>query len=238
MVDGVAWGVAVLAGAAALALYWRVRAVGVELGASRIEAEKLRGELAATRDQLAREAAKQRRRAEEQQELRRKLDKAKRRAAQAPDATRGGSASRLSELEAQLEQARQARDAAREEADGLAAEVGRLRAAPKPARPPEPVADAAAVAALRERAATAEADLASVRAQVAAHERSLDRLRGRIRTQEELYVAIRSELAAKKDRLRAQQEEIERLQALKVAFIDAAPAAPAGDDAEGITREA
>ena len=38
-------------------------------------------------------------------------------------------------------------------------------------------------------------------------------------TQELLYVSIRSELDAKKDRLRTQQEELERLMALKAVVL-------------------
>ena len=38
--------------------------------------------------------------------------------------------------------------------------------------------------------------------------------------QEQLYASVRSELDVKKDRLRAQEEQIQRLQALKVAMSD------------------
>ena len=43
-------------------------------------------------------------------------------------------------------------------------------------------------------------------------------------TQELLYVSIRSELDAKKDRLRTQQEELERLMALKAVVLGATDA--------------
>ncbi|MBW2496839.1 MAG: hypothetical protein JRF61_06150, partial [Deltaproteobacteria bacterium] len=46
------------------------------------------------------------------------------------------------------------------------------------------------------------------------------RLRKRIARQEELYAALRGELEVKKDRLRAQTEQIERLQALKVTVVE------------------
>ena len=46
------------------------------------------------------------------------------------------------------------------------------------------------------------------------------RLKKKLSTQELLYVSIRNELAAKKDRLRTQQEEIERLRALRVSLLD------------------
>jgi chromosome segregation ATPase len=227
MTELVPWIVVALALAMASGLYLRVRAAGVEAEAARSEAEKLRGELAAAREQLARSGAKQRKAAEESQTLRRKLDKAKRRT-EKTSGGHGATATRLNALEADLEQTRQARDAAREEAQGLASELARLRSAEKrvPVTVPAP-ADEAALAALSRRAEAAESELASLREQLAEHVRTVERLRGRARTQETLYASIRAELAAKKDRLRAQQEEIERLQALKVALIDA-PAAEQG----------
>ncbi len=48
-------------------------------------------------------------------------------------------------------------------------------------------------------------------------------MRQKLSTHEKLYVAIHGELAAKKDRLRGQTEELERLRALKVAVIDPLP---------------
>ncbi len=51
--------------------------------------------------------------------------------------------------------------------------------------------------------------------------------------QEKLYVAIRGELDAKKERLRTQQEELERLRALRLVLADdlADPEAPTASDA-------
>jgi predicted nucleic acid-binding Zn-ribbon protein len=46
------------------------------------------------------------------------------------------------------------------------------------------------------------------------------RLRKRIDNQEQLYASLRGELEAKKDRLRTQEEQLQRLQALKVAVLD------------------
>ena len=58
------------------------------------------------------------------------------------------------------------------------------------------------------------------------------RWQAKVRTQDKLYLAIRGELAAKKDRLRAQQEELERLRALRVTWASGeaeAAASPPGD---------
>ena len=46
------------------------------------------------------------------------------------------------------------------------------------------------------------------------------RMRKRMSNQEQLYASLRAELDVKKDRLRTQEEQLQRLQALKVAVID------------------
>ncbi len=46
------------------------------------------------------------------------------------------------------------------------------------------------------------------------------RARKRMANQDQLYAALRGELEAKKDRLRTQEEQLQRLQALKVAVLD------------------
>ena len=242
MVDLAPWVIVALAAAVAVGLYLRARAAGDETASALADAEKLQGELASVREQLTKSAAKQSRAADDLQQLRKKLDKAKKRAGQASSGGAVAVASRVSELEAELEQARQARDAARDEAAALGSELSRLRAEAKP--PPEkpaPPREDAVHEALRARADEAESELTAARQQITEHERSVEKLRAKLRTQELLYVAIRSELAAKKDRLRTQHEEIERLQALKVALVDApvvAPSAPEdAKDEEASTSE-
>ena len=46
------------------------------------------------------------------------------------------------------------------------------------------------------------------------------RMRKRMANQEQLYASVRSELEVKKDRLRTQEEQIQRLQALEVVVAD------------------
>lgn len=241
MVELVSWVVVGLLSAGAFTLFLRVRGLQVEVAAARVEAEKLKAELVATREQLTKSAAKQRRIAEESQAVRRKLDKARRRGAQS-DRAPGPSGARIPELEAELEQARQARDAAREEVHGLAAELKRVRGlvaeAPKEPAMPAPLLDNAAIEALQARLGSLEAELSAARTSEQERARAIERLKAKLRTQDDLYVAMRGELAAKKDRLRTQQESIERLQALKVAFIDAAPAAADAAIAAGKPFEA
>jgi len=70
-----------------------------------------------------------------------------------------------------------------------------------------------------------------------AAKKEISRLRGRLRTQESVYAQLRGELEAKKDRLKTQREELERLRAYKVTLIDVAPE-PAGPSSEaGVTAE-
>ncbi len=124
----------------------------------------------------------------------------------------------LLEREAELEEARQVRDAARSEVQGLSTEVRRLRAeiAAKPAE--EPPSESAELEALRQASAKAAEDLAeSIKAQEELRVAKA-RLKKKVDTQELLYVSLRTELEAKKDRLRGQQELIERLQALEVSL--------------------
>jgi hypothetical protein len=45
-------------------------------------------------------------------------------------------------------------------------------------------------------------------------------MRKRMSNQEQLYASIRAELDVKKDRLRTQEEQLQRLQALKVSVVD------------------
>ena len=127
------------------------------------------------------------------------------------------SASVVSDLERQLEEARQARDEARQEAEGLSGELSRIRKASS-APPPQvetPVLDNAGVAHLQKELEAARSSLAQALAENEAREKSHKKLKRKVETQELLYVSMRSELDAKKDRLRTQQEELERLMALK-----------------------
>ena len=100
--------------------------------------------------------------------------------------------------------------------DGLAK---RLEDASAPAR--------AAAEQARVELERAQAELAGVREQCAKQSEGLGlarhnevRLRKRMENQEQLYASLRAELDVKKDRLRAQEELIQRLQALKAAVLE------------------
>lgn len=239
--NAISWIVAGAGLAAALVLFVRLRATRVEVAQRGVEAEKLQAELHAARKQLEKASARQRHSGDELAELRRRLEKTRRRAAQVQtqSAGRGPSPSRLQGLEEELEQTRQARDAAREEVQGLSAELSRLRAEraaqPAPSEPapepiPEPPAESEVIAALQERAEAAEASVGALEKELASASHATDRLRNKVKTQESLYLAMRGELEAKKDRLRRQQEELERLRAFKVAVVDPLPPAPGQSD--------
>jgi len=206
---------------AALFFNFRARASAGEASKAWAENEKLAGDLKAVREQLGKQSGKLAGHDEEVVALRKRLDKAKRRSGAAPSGNEGVPASQL-ELEAELEEARQARDGARSEAEALAAEVSRLRAklAPKPEPEPEenPTPETTELEELRAAGTQAAADLAKSQEAQEELRRAKARLKKKIDTQELLYVAIRTELEAKKDRLRGQQELIERLQALEVSL--------------------
>ena len=219
----------ILAGAAATAAFFllaRLRATAADLETRAAELERIGAELKVAREQIDRQSATHRRRGEELAELRRKLDKAKKRGSNEPRSGRAAAPSHLQEVERELELARQARDAAREEASGLASELSRLRAQPAPAAPPAPPDDSERIARVEAQRDQAEARAGQLAAEFAAAQKQVQRLRGKHDTQAQLYAALRGELEAKKDRLRRQQEEIERLQALKVAVLDPLPPEP------------
>jgi len=214
------WLVAGAALAAAAAFYSRLRQLTTLATSKQIEVDKLLGELKSTREQMERAAAKQRRSTDELVELRKKLEKVKKRAARGQGGTPVGAPDQLQTLEAELEQARQARDAARDEAQALSGELSRLRGEQvvesQPAAAPPPLLDNAAIEALQAKVEALEVERDRMGTELAKANDSAERLRGKAKTQDTLYVSMRSELDAKKDRLRGQQEELERLRAMQV----------------------
>lgn len=185
--------------------------------------------------QLARETTARKKQAEELAALRKKNDKARRREAKAGKggADRAvGTAARLADLEEQLARAERARDRGRREREQLAAEIARLEAQlatarerpAAPATPPPLVETPPVPNAARDEAL---AEVASLREQLAKANEALEqaklteaRMRKRMSNQEQLYASVRAELDVKKDRLRAQEERIQRLEALQVAIRD------------------
>jgi chromosome segregation ATPase len=238
MTEAVPW---IFAGLGALAAFFfslRAQNAARELESARSQGETLAADLATARESLAEASNKLGNHNREVAELRKRIEKAKRRAAQGKSHAPNSSASETQALELELEQVRQTRDAARDEAGALSAELSRLRAelSRSRAETEQPLLDNAAIESLRERFSGLEAEVAKGREGLAAARKSEARLKKKLSTQELLYVSIRNELAAKKDRLRTQQEEVERLRALRVAFLDTPSETDSSDAGESASE--
>ena len=225
-------GVGVGAGFLLLSRSWRKatrRVAELETAAARMtqKTEKLAAD-------LSKEARARRRQSEELASLRKRADKAKRRKQKGGDQPLGTS-QRIRDHEAEVERIGLERDEAQAEQASLAraladlelklAESNRSLAqatAPQSVAltvpgdgdaPAEPDESAAELASALERAKKLESELEIAR-------QSDLRMRKRMSNQEMLYASMRAELDVKKDRLRTQEEQLQRLQALKVAVID------------------
>jgi len=221
---GLAWilaAVAVLA--AAVSLVRQRRETGRAAALAR-DVDRLEAELHDARQRFDKRADAQRRRSDQERDMRRKFEKAKKRAGQAR-AEQQEETERVRQLEGRL----RLREA---DLKGLREELARASASPvSPDRVKEREAEIAevkqALASLTARAEKAEATAAAATAAKEEATRGLEkevaRLRRKTDTQEALYASIRSELEIKKHRLRAQTEEVERLRAYKVAVIDPVP---------------
>jgi len=230
----IAWAVAALCGAVAIALFARLRQLVIEVAEARIGATKLEGELRTSREQLEREAGKLRRKSDELADLRKRHEKLRKRSEGAE--AKGGAHPAGAVTDRELEEARQARDRARAEASSLAADLAKLRAAHDEAlaaalaTPTEGSISPAEADALRSEAAAARAESKGAKAEAESAVQQIVRLKKRLQAQETAYVSLRGELEAKKDRLATQNEELERLRALKVALVDSDAPADAGAD--------
>jgi chromosome segregation ATPase len=194
------------------------------------EAETLTTEGKQLAASLSKETQARKRLSDELASLRNKADKAKRRQAKTVDRPLGTTA-RIRDHESQIERIELERDKARSEREALAHEAARLeiqlaasqRALEEASAPrPKPIASEvektlervnSELASSRERVGKLNEELELVR-------QSESRMRKRMNNQEQLYASLRAELDVKKDRLRTQEEQLQRLQALKVAIID------------------
>ena len=194
------------------------------------EAETLSTEGKQLAASLSKEAQARKRLSDELTSLRNKADKAKRRQAKTVDRPLGTTA-RIRDHESQIERIELERDKARSEREALAHEAAQLeiqlaasqRALEEASAPrPKPIASdvenrlermSSELAASQELAGKLNEELELVR-------QSESRMRKRMNNQEQLYASLRAELDVKKDRLRTQEEQLQRLQALKVAVID------------------
>lgn len=227
-----AWVIAGLVSALALALAIRVGAEPGRTRALRDELEESLKQLKGYRKQQDQRGKGLRKAESELEKATRKLGQVDKRIAQAKESARAErreSAERVGELEAEVARASQ-------EAGSLSAELGRNReelelAGARAARSESQVVelqgqlaaqpaavDPEEILALRKRAEEAEQKLAEQEEPLGKAAREVERLKEKVLTQQTLYTSIRSELSLKKDQLRQQREEIERLRATKVAL--------------------
>ena len=199
------------------------------------EVEAAREKLAGERDELAtrlgRETQTRKKQSEELTAFRKRADKAKKRAVRAEQGAKDlplGTAARMADLESELERAERERDQSRAEREQLADQVARLEARilvaeQRPVVAAALPAAAPPVAVLSSDAESLQQDLGEARERIAKLDEVVRgaketeaRMRKRMSNQEQLYASVRAELDVKKDRLRTQEEQIHRLEAMKV----------------------
>lgn len=189
--------------------------------------QALTTELDALRTRSEKRTDSDRRRDEELAELRRRLEKTKKRVSQAREDERQES-SRIRELEEKLRLAQADSRSMRSDLQQAETEIARLREAPRPKAPPPPPPAPAPAAApepprdeeLVRRAEEANSRVRALEEQLVAARVDAERQRRKVAAHERLYVALRGELGAKKERLRTQQEELERLRALRLVLAE------------------
>jgi chromosome segregation ATPase len=108
---------------------------------------------------------------------------------------------------------------------------------------PPPSAELAELAGQHEEELQAlHSKLSQVQSELSEVRREALQARSRIKTQDKLYLAMRGELEAKKDRLKQQQEELERLLAMRATLLGASGPATGsdgrGDSLESVEAEA
>lgn len=219
------WALSALAAIAAASLLARFRSESSRVAELRSELESLNGELTALEHKCEQQRDEHRRRGKELADLRKRLEKTKRSRGAARERERV-EPGRIEELERTLELRSEDLTRAREELQQSHGELTRVHARldreRETARGPRDEADA------RAREATAslgrtEADLSKAQEELGAVGRELQRWRKRAENLDKVYMVLRGEHELAKDRLRNQEEELERLRALKVALVDPLP---------------
>ena len=221
--------VASLMAIAGIAYLWRAsEARAAQLSAANGKLESEREDL---KVRLARESQARKKQADELAIHRKRADKIKKRETRTSPEQPLGTASRIADLESELGRALRERNQSQLEREQLASQIAKLearievsaraaevaRATPvvtvEPPADPDQEALAAQLAERTERLGKLESELDE--AKIAA-----SRMRKRMSNQEQLYASVRAELDVKKDRLRTQEEQIQRLQALKASVSE------------------
>ena len=224
---GIATGVAIVLGR-----LWQLadaRAAVANKAHDRVSSE--RQDLAA---RLSKEVQTRKKQAEELATFRKRADKAKKRSARDEKGATDlplGTAARLADFEEKIERVERERDRSRAEREQLTAQVSTLetrleiasRASAKVATP-APIAPSLTATddSLRTELGEATERVGKMTEELKLAKETELRMRKRMNTQEQLYASVRAELDVKKDRLRTQEEQIQRLQAMKVVVTDGA----------------
>ena len=227
----IAWTVAALAGVATVALWLRVATEGRRTAALRDRLQDLEKQAKSARKHDEKRDKALRRLEADLDKATHKLGQADKHRSQARDAARAerdaakeeirGFESRLAESRTALDGANADLESARHELELATRRVveaeARAEAAESRAASAPPPADPEELRVLRERVDSAEQKLSERDDALAAATREVQRLKEKVATQETLYTSIRSELSVKKDQIRQQREELERLQSIRVA---------------------
>ena len=227
------WVAFALALAAAAVLFQRASSAASAQAASAALLAERGQELEAAQKRLEQRVAELRARGEEISELRKKYDKLKRRAGDEREEEKGAPA-RIRALETELEAERADSRAARDEIVRLHAEVerasaelarvtGELGRTKGALAEVTPLADRAELDALQRRAEAGEAKLAKLATELESARRDAAKYKGRWETLDKTYLVLRGELELKKDELRTQRAEVERLRALEVVLVEPEP---------------
>ncbi len=219
------WVLAALAAIAAAVSLARFRRESSGVDELRRKLEGLGEELRALEHKREQQRDEHRRRGEELGDLRKRLEKTKRSRSVARERERV-EPGRIEELEATLELRTEDLSRAREELQPSHTELARVHATlereRETARGPREEADARAREATA-RLGRSEADLSKAQEELEAVRHEFLRWRKRAENLDKVYMVLRGEHELAKDRLRAQEEELERLRALKVALVDPLP---------------
>jgi chromosome segregation ATPase len=237
---------AIAASVLAVGLAVRVAAEGRRTGSLRAQIDELLKDNRGTRKQREQRDKTLRQAESDRDRATRKLAQADKRGAQSrADARqeREEGEERGQALAADLEAARAEVDRLQTALSRTQAELGaatqhvasaeaRASAAERAAAQEPPPRDAAEITALNDRVSSAENDARERKAGLAKAADQVVRLKARLETQDQLYASIRSELGAKKDHIRQQREELERLRAYKVALVDSSADATDSEPAD------
>ncbi len=225
MIVALGWGFAAVAALAAALFFARSRAEQALSRELTSQLAEIREELAVAGRRLEKQKEEHRRRGEDLGDLRKRLDKARRSRGTAREKERAEPA-RVAELERTIELQAEDLARARTELDRTLGELAvvhaQLERERDDARKPREQADKA-VRELEMKLGQVQADSETIAADLETARHELGRWRKRAENLDKVYMVLRGEFELAKDRLRAQDAELERLRALKVALVDPVP---------------